>query len=44
MQVPIVDTAVQYDCPYNGQSYILVIRNALHAPSMRNNLLPPFVL
>jgi hypothetical protein len=44
MQVPIVDAAVQYDCPYDGQSYILVIRNALHVPSMRNNLLPPFIL
>ena len=44
MQVPIVDATVQYDCPYDGQSYILVIRNALHVPSMRNNLLPPFIL
>jgi hypothetical protein len=44
MQVPIVDAAVQYDCPYDGQSYILVVRNALHVPSMKNNLIPPFVL
>jgi hypothetical protein len=44
MQVPIVDAAVQYDCPYDSQSYILVIQNALHVPSMRNNLLPPFIL
>ena len=44
MQGPIVDAAVQYDCPYDGQTYILVIRNALHVPSMRNNLLPPFIL
>ena len=44
MQVPIVDAAVQYDCPYSGQSYILVVRNALHVPTMRNNLLPPFML
>jgi hypothetical protein len=44
MQVPIVDAAVQYECPYNGQTYILVIRNALHVPSMRNNLIPPFVM
>jgi hypothetical protein len=44
MQVSTVNAVVQYDCPYNGQSYVLVIRNALHVPSIRNNLLPPFVL
>ena len=45
MQVPIMDAAVQYDCPYDGISYILMIQNALHVLSMmKNNLLPPFVL
>ncbi len=44
MQLRIVDAAVQYDCPYNGMSYILVIRNTLYVPSMKNNLLPPFIL
>ena len=45
MQVPIVDAAVQYDCSYDGCSYILIIRNPLHVLSMmKNNLLPPFVL
>ena len=44
VQIPIVGNAIQYDCPYSGVSYILVIRNSLHFPSMRNNLLPPFVL
>ena len=33
MLIPIVDAV-----------YILVIRNALHVPSMKNNRLPPFVL
>ena len=44
MTVPLVDAALQYDCPYTGQSYILIVRNALSVPSMSNNLLPPFVL
>ena len=44
MQHQIVDAAVQYDCPYNGESYILVIRNTIYIPSIRNNLLPPLVL
>jgi hypothetical protein len=44
MQLSIVDAAIQYECPYDGQVYILVIRNALHVPSMKNNLLPPFVM
>jgi hypothetical protein len=44
MQLRIVDADLQYDCPYDGESYILVIRNTLHVPSMKNNLLPPFIL
>jgi hypothetical protein len=44
MQLRIVDAAVQYDCPYSGQSYVPVTRNTLYVPSMKNNLLPPFVL
>jgi hypothetical protein len=44
MQLSIVDAAIQYDCPYDGQTYMLVIRNALHVPSMKNNMIPPFVM
>ena len=44
MTVPVVDAALQYDCPFDGQTYILVVRDALHVPSMKNNLIPPFVL
>ena len=44
MQVPIVDAAVQYECPYSGTLHVLVIRNALHVPSMRHNLVPPFMI
>jgi hypothetical protein len=42
MRISIVGDAVWYECPYDGQAYIFVIRNALSVPSMRNNLIPPF--
>ena len=38
-KAPIVDAAVQYDSPYDGKTYILVLWNAIHVPSMTNNLL-----
>ena len=44
IEAPIVDAALQYDSPYDGKSYILVVRNTLHIPLMCNNLLPPFML
>ena len=42
--VPIVDAAIAYDCPYSHQTYILLCRNSLYIPEMRENLLPPFIL
>ena len=42
--VPIVDGAVAYECPYNHITYILAFKNALHVPSLEHNLLPPFIL
>ena len=44
MQITIVDAAVKYECPYDQTVYILVIRNALHVPSMDHNLIPPFMM
>ena len=44
LTVPLVDAMVKYDNPYNGKTYILVLRNALYVPSMENNLIPPFML
>jgi hypothetical protein len=41
---PLVDAALQYECPYDGKIYILIIRNALHIPSMTHNLIPPFMM
>ena len=42
--VPIVDGALAYDCPYTRQTVVLLVRNALHIPSMTNNLIPPFIM
>ena len=44
LTVPLVDATVEYDNPYNGKTYILVLRNALYVPSMDHNLIPPFML
>ena len=44
MTIPIVDAAVQYNCKFTGKSYLLIIHNALHVPSMENNLIPPFLM
>ena len=42
--VPIVDGAIAYDCPYSRVTYIMIIRNALYIPSMKHNLIPPFIM
>ena len=42
--IPIVDAALQYDCPYSGKSYILVLHNALHVATMPHHLIPPFIM
>lgn len=44
MQVKMVDAAVQYDCPFTGNQYMLLIRNAISVPAMTNNLIPPFIM
>ena len=44
MKITIVDAAVQYDSPYDTTSYMFVIINALHVPSMDHNMIPPFIL
>ena len=43
-KVPIVDAAILYLCPYSDKSYLLIVRNALSVPSMKHNLIPPFIL
>lgn len=42
--VPIVDAAILYECPYTQESFVLLCRNALYLPNMHDNLIPPFIL
>jgi hypothetical protein len=42
MQVKLVDAVVQYECPFTGKVFMLLICNAVHVPAMSNNLIPPF--
>ena len=44
IRVELVDAALKYECPYSGETKIVIIRRGLHVPSMSNNLLPPFML
>ena len=43
-EIEIVQAAIQYDCPYTGKENILVIQNAFYVHSMKNNLIPPFII
>ena len=42
--VELVDAAIYYESPFDGREYVFVLHNALHCPSMKHNLLPPFML
>ena len=43
-KVPIVDAAIRHDCPHSGETYLLIVRNALSVPAMDHNLIPPFIM
>ena len=44
MDVKIVDAAVLYECLFTHEQSIIFMRNALHVPSMDNNLIPHFIM
>eukprot|EP00957_Ditylum_brightwellii_P123843 9440915-Ditylum_brightwellii.AAC.1 len=44
IKLRLVDTALKYSCPFTDKTYVLLVRNALHVPSMDHNLSPSFVL
>ena len=43
-EFPIVDAVVAYDCPSSGETYLVVVINALCVPTMDINLIPSFDL
>ena len=42
--VPVVNAAIGYNCEYTGESYLLVVMNAISVPSIDHNLIPPFIM
>ena len=40
--VPIINAAIAYDCPYSQKSYILICHNYLYLTNTEDNLLTPF--
>ena len=42
--IPIVDAALAYDCPYTHETYILIVRDMLHIESMHDHLILPFIM
>ena len=42
--VLIVDAVVKWTCPHTDETCLLLMKNALHVPSMSHNLIPPFVM
>ena len=40
----IVDAAFCYDCEYTGETYLMIIRNAIYLRKMITNLIPPFMM
>ena len=42
--IPTVDAVIAYDCQTSGETYPLVVRNALCVPTMNITLIRPFIL
>ena len=44
MRVRVIDAVLLYEDETTGESYLLLIRNALSVPSMNHHLIPPFMM
>ena len=42
--IPIVDAALAYDCPFTNETYILIIHNALYIIYVDQHFTPPFIM
>ena len=42
--LPIVDGAISYYFTYTKTTYVLIVSNALHVPTMEHNLIPPVIM
>ena len=42
--VPILNAVVKWTYPHTDKMHLLLMKNALHVPSMSHNLIPPFVM
>ena len=43
-KILIVDGAITYECPYTGESIVLILRNSLHMPHLKHNIIAPFIM
>ena len=44
LRVSVVTAAIAYECEYTGETYIMVIYNALYFKNMEVNLIPPIMM
>ena len=42
--VSIVNSDLAYDCPKTLNTYLLIVKNSFHIPSMQHNSIPPFIM
>ena len=41
---PIIDAALSYECHKTLKTYLLIVKNYFHIPSMQHNLITPFIM